>query len=169
MRVSCVAGWQGRSLSLSLSLSLVTFLLHPSPRRPAPSHPILDQVTMTDLPEALPILRHNTDATFATLDVGVGNNRDDGHSSESREACRRPTIQRLCWGDAVDAGQVAAAAATAASAVEGGSTEWQGFDLIVVRDEGGPKRPSAVRLLSTRYGALSYGLRQGGCRRSILA
>lgn len=87
---------------------------------------------MTDLPEALPILRHNTEATFATLAGGSANHDVSGRTG----ACRRPAIRQLCWGDAVEAGQVAvAAAAAAAAAVEGDGegSEWQGFDLIVVR------------------------------------
>eukprot|EP00903_Cladosiphon_okamuranus_P008839 g8465.t1 len=82
------------------------------------------EVTMTDLPEALPILRHNTEATFATLAE-----RNANHEVSTRmEACRRPTIRQLCWGDGVEAGEVAAAAA---ALVEGEGSEWQGFDLIV--------------------------------------
>lgn len=97
---------------------------------PTPSPPALDQVTMTDLPEALPILRHNTEATFGGL-AGGGVKHD---VSKSVEACRRPTIRQLRWGDEVEAGEVAASAA-AAAAVEGAgeSSEWQGFDLVVVR------------------------------------
>eukprot|EP00903_Cladosiphon_okamuranus_P008841 g8465.t3 len=85
------------------------------------------EVTMTDLPEALPILRHNTEATFATLAE-----RNANHEVSTRmEACRRPTIRQLCWGDGVEAGEVAAAAA---ALVEGEGSEWQGFDLIVGAD-----------------------------------
>ncbi|CBN78842.1 expressed unknown protein [Ectocarpus siliculosus] len=96
------------------------------------------QVTMTDLPEALPILRHNTDATFATLndDEGDGDHNNDRNGllgrknhdhAADRESCSRPTIQELCWGNAAEAGEVAAAAA----AVDGEGSEWEGFDLIV--------------------------------------
>lgn len=97
---------------------------------------------MTDLPEALPILRHNTNATFATLndDHGDGDHNNDrnglvgreshGHAAD-RKSCSRPTIRELCWGNAAEAGEVAAAAA----AVDGEGSEWEGFDLIVVRWE----------------------------------
>lgn len=105
---------------------------------------------MTDLPEALPILEHNTEATF-------GPPRDDdnhgGDGDEAEESCRpalslptggeakRPEVRQLCWGDSVDAGQVAdvaaeaaAAAATTTTAVDGEGPRWQGFDMIVVRE-----------------------------------
>lgn len=83
---------------------------------------------MTDLPEALPILRHNTEATFGTLwgDNGSSRSSDDEHAG--RISCRRPMIRQLCWGDAAEAGEVAASTAT-----EGQDSGWQGFDLIVVR------------------------------------
>lgn len=116
----------------------------PFPARPPARPPTVDQVTMTDLPEALPILRHNTEATFATLAGGSAS-----HDASKRvEACRRPTIRQLCWGNAVEAGEVAAAAAAAAVPVEGGGegSEWQGFDLVVVREgkEGREGRFAAV-------------------------
>lgn len=112
------------------------------------------QVIMTDLPEALPILEHNTEATF-------GPPRDDdnhGRASDKTEEsyprgtplladgkATRPAIRQLCWGDSADAGQVAniaaeskaeaaAAAATTTASVGGEGPEWQGFDMIVVRE-----------------------------------
>ncbi|CAM9913652.1 unnamed protein product, partial [Hapterophycus canaliculatus] len=88
------------------------------------------EVTMTDLPEALPILRHNTEATFGALSGDNGSS----HSHEedaAQKSCHRPLIRQLCWGNAAEAGEVAAAAAAKAAAVEGQVSEWQGFDLIV--------------------------------------
>eukprot|EP00752_Nemacystus_decipiens_P016228 g14509.t2 len=103
------------------------------------------EVIMTDLPEALPILRHNTEATFATLAAG-GANED---ASNRTEAYRRPTILQLCWGDEADAGEVAAAAA---AAVEEDDSKWQGFDLIVGADViyNEPTFPALVSTLSDR-------------------
>lgn len=94
---------------------------------------------MTDLPEALPILRHNTEATFAALAGGRGSaNHDVSQRRIEAEACRRPSIRQLCWGDAAEAGEVAAAAA---AAVEREGSTWQGFDLVVVRGRRGGKFP----------------------------
>lgn len=98
---------------------------------------------MTDLPEALPILRHNTEATFGTLIADDGSLTQGrlkaGHAAPGNwKARRRPTIRQLSWGDDVEAGEVAAVAAAAAAAaatyVEEEESEWQGFDLIVVRE-----------------------------------
>ncbi|CAM9943246.1 unnamed protein product [Ectocarpus sp. 13 AM-2016] len=117
------------------------------------------QVTMTDLPEALPILRHNTDATFATLNdnEGHGDNNNDRNSLVGREnhdhaadrrSCSRPTIRELCWGNVAEAGEVAAAVA----AVDGEGSEWEGFDLIVGADViyNEPTFPALLSTLSDR-------------------
>ena len=89
---------------------------------------------MTDLPEALPILEYNTEATF-------GPPRDDNRNGLDGGETKRPAIRQLCWGDSADAGQVAdvaaeaaAAVATTTAAVGGEGAEWQGFDMIVVRE-----------------------------------
>lgn len=92
---------------------------------------------MTDLPEALPILRHNTGATCGPAFGNVNHGDDD----QARRPClrtslltgvngKRPSIRQLCWGNSVEAGEVAAAAAAAAGDEV---SEWRGFDLIVVR------------------------------------
>lgn len=86
---------------------------------------------MTDLPEALPILRHNTDATFGALSGDTDSSHRHDDELGRRKSCRRPLIRQLCWGNAAEAGEVAAAAA--AVAVQGRGPEWQGFDLVVVR------------------------------------
>ncbi|CAM9928079.1 unnamed protein product, partial [Scytosiphon promiscuus] len=105
------------------------------------------EVTMTDLPEALPILRHNTDATFGTLggDNGSSHSHDDEHAA--RKPCCKPLIKQLCWGDAAEAGEVAAAAAAT-----GRGSEWQGFDLIVGADViyNEPTFPALLSTLSDR-------------------
>lgn len=98
------------------------------------------QVTMTDLPEALPILRHNTDATFGHSGDDVGGDCSDrdgtgeachGRTPLAGRHAKRPTIRQLSWGDPVEAAEVASAAAAAVAKFEG--SEWRGFDLIVVR------------------------------------
>lgn len=111
---------------------------------------------MTDLPEALPILEHNTQATFGPSPRDNDSHGRDGDKAEEPCRClvpsllaggeaKRPAIQRLCWGHSADAEQVAAAAAvaTAAAAAAAATTmaavgdegpEWQGFDMIVVRE-----------------------------------
>ncbi|CAM9819059.1 unnamed protein product [Laminaria digitata] len=129
---------------------------------------------MTDLPEALPILEHNTQATFGPSPRDDGSHGRDGDKAE--EPCRclvpsllageeanRPAIQWLCWGDSADAEQVAAAAAvaTAAAAAAAATTmaavgdegpEWQGFDMIVGADViyNEPTFPALVSTLSNR-------------------
>ena len=105
---------------------------------------------MTDLPEALPILEHNTEATFGPPKNGDNHGGEGDKAEESSRRvmslplggeAKRPDIRRLCWGDSADAGQVAdvaaeatAAAATTTTAVKGEGPEWQGFDMIVVRE-----------------------------------
>lgn len=131
--------WQDIRL-LRLQQLLSDCLPDPTPLSPNPNPTLDNQVTMTDLPEALPILRHNTEATFGTLRDNDGSLSQDRHKADGAavgkcEACRRPTIRQLSWGDEVEAEEVAAAAA--AKCAEEGETEWQGFDLIVVRDMGG--------------------------------
>lgn len=106
-----------------------------------------EKVIMTDLEEALPILVHNTDATFRAegpRDIGDGEARarETDFSSSVDKGCkqremtrmasaRRPEIRRLRWGNATDAADVAQAAAAQWSCGRVG-TEWQGFDIIVV-------------------------------------
>lgn len=101
---------------------------------------------MTDLEEALPILRHNTDATFGcagtssriggTID-GDGGDHVGGEpwerprSKSSARAFQRPNIQQLSWGNFEEAAAVARAAARA-SRVDC-SAKRNGFDIIVVR------------------------------------
>lgn len=97
---------------------------------------------MTDLPEALPILRHNTDMTFGpSTNNGAASHGEDGCDAQEpyREeqffaggSARRPTIRKLCWGHAAEAGEVASAVAEEA-ATRDADSEWRGFDLIVVR------------------------------------
>lgn len=109
---------------------------------------------MTDLPEALPILQHNNEATFGPPRDDDSHGRD---SDKAEESCprgtpllaggkaTRPAIRQLCWGDSADAGQVAdvaaeakaeaaAAETTTTASVGGEGPEWQGFDMIVVRE-----------------------------------
>lgn len=107
---------------------------------------------MTDLPEALPILEHNTQETFGSPRVNGSHHGRDG-DDKAEESCRggmpllaggeakRPAIRQLCWGDSADAEGVAAVAAAeaavaeAATATAGGKgPEWLGFDMIVVRE-----------------------------------
>ena len=117
---------------------------------------------MTDLPEALPILRHNANATFgptSTSDVSScmaaeGNfarHLPQGYSALlAAEDAKKPTIQHLRWGSSEDAGRVAAGEATAAGCEP---PEWRGFDLIVVRRNHPPISPTMFdpfyRLLSS--------------------
>lgn len=92
---------------------------------------------MTDLPEALPILEHNTNVTFEPMCNKKGRCKDDGVAAgvcsvmalpESRKA-RRPTIQQLRWGNETDIGELVTAMVAAA---ERRGSRWRGFDLIVV-------------------------------------
>lgn len=157
---------EASSDSSTSCLQCLSACLTPPPPSPLshPLNPVLDQrqVTMTDLPEALPILRHNTEATFRTLIA------DDGSLSQGRtkaghaaagllKACRRPTIRQLSWGDDVEAGEVAAVAAAAAAAaaaamcVEEEKSEWRGFDLIVVREMRGRKDRGGAVPGGSRY------------------
>lgn len=101
---------------------------------------------MTDLPEALPILRYNTNATFrcpSKSDKAICESADGsmttGYSPRGSrllltdKGAKMPTIQQLRWGSSEDAERVAAGAASAAT-VEAGRQppEWRGFDLVVV-------------------------------------
>lgn len=101
---------------------------------------------MTDLPEALPILKHNTNATFgcpSKSDGAIGESADEsmttGDSPRGSRSlltegnAKMPTIQQLRWGSSEDAERVAAGAVSATT-VEAGykPPEWRGFDLVVV-------------------------------------
>lgn len=105
---------------------------------------------MTDLPEALPILRHNTNATFgcpsngdeaiceiADGSMATGYSPRGSRSLLTDAGAKMPTIQQLRWGSSEDAERVVTGAASAltAAAVEAGRQppEWRGFDLVVVR------------------------------------
>lgn len=106
---------------------------------------------MTDLPEALPILEHNTQATFGPPRDDDRHHVRDGDKAE--KSChggmpllpagevKRPAIRQLRWGDPADAEEVsavaaagAAVAAAATAAAGGKGPEGQGFDIIVVRE-----------------------------------
>lgn len=91
---------------------------------------------MTDLPEALPILRHNTNATFGPANHDDASDSAGGYGATGRclsksevpgGEAERPKIRQLCWGNAAEAERIAP------DAEEGEISDCHGFDLIVVR------------------------------------